>query len=50
MKYICEDCNFKTNLYFHLKNHFQTNKHKQNSNINGEELDINIRNLKIKAN
>jgi hypothetical protein len=39
MKYLCQDCNFRTTLYFHIKNHFQTKKHNQISNITGEELD-----------
>ena len=41
MKYFCEYCYFRTNLYFHIRNHFQTKKHKQNSDITCEELDKN---------
>ena len=41
MKYLCSNCNFKTTLYFHIRNHFQTKKHKLNSNITGKELEQN---------
>jgi hypothetical protein len=41
MKYLCKDCKFRTNLYFHIKNHFNTKQHKKNSKITGENLDKN---------